>query len=120
MVGRDDDVVRISTIHKSKGLEYPFVIVGGLGHKFRYDTNSKDLSFDPDGGVGLPYVDPARRYWRNTVLQRAINSKSKNDSYKEELRLLYVAMTRAIRSFSWVEIAGKQNLSWQNLIETEV
>ena len=95
MVGRDDDVVRISTIHKSKGLEYPFVIVGGLGHKFRYDTNSKDFSFDPDGGVGLPYVDPARRYWRNTVLQRAINSKSKNDSYKEELRLLYVAMTRA-------------------------
>ena len=95
MVGRDDDVVRISTIHKSKGLEYPFVIVGGLGHKFRYDTNSKGFSFDPDGGVGLPYVDPARRYWRNTILQRAINSKSKNDSYKEELRLLYVAMTRA-------------------------
>ena len=95
MVGRDDEVVRISTIHKSKGLEYPFVIVGGLGHRFRYDTNSKDFSFDPEGGVGLPYVDPARRYWRSTVLQRAINSKSMNDSYREELRLLYVAMTRA-------------------------
>lgn len=95
MVGRDDDVVRISTIHKSKGLEYPFVIVGGLGHRFRYDNNKKSFSFDPEGGVGLPYVDPARRYWRSTVLQRAINSKSKNDSYKEEIRLLYVAMTRA-------------------------
>ena len=95
MVGRDDDVVRISTIHKSKGLEYPFVIVGGLGHRFRYDTNSKGFSFDPEGGVGLPYVDPARRYWRSTVLQRAINSKSRHDSYKEEMRLLYVAMTRA-------------------------
>ena len=95
MVGRDDDVVRISTIHKSKGLEYPFVIVGGLGHRFRYDTNSKGFSFDPEGGVGLPYVDPARRYWRSTVLQRAINSKSRNDSYREEMRLLYVAMTRA-------------------------
>ncbi len=95
MVGRDDDVVRISTIHKSKGLEYPFVIVGGIGHRFRYDTNSKGFSFDPEGGVGLPYVDPARRYWRSTVLQRAINSKSRNDSYKEEMRLLYVAMTRA-------------------------
>ena len=94
LVGRDDDVVRISTIHKSKGLEYPFVIVGGLGHRFRYDGNSKGLSFDPDGGVGLPYVDPARRYWRSTVLQRAINSKSRHDSYKEEMRLLYVAMTR--------------------------
>ena len=95
MAGRDDDVVRISTIHKSKGLEYPFVIVGGLGHRFRYDTNSKGFSFDSEGGVGLPYVDPARRYWRSTVLQRAINSKSRHDSYKEEIRLLYVAMTRA-------------------------
>jgi len=95
MAARDDDVVRISTIHKSKGLEYPFVIVGGIGHRFRYDTNSKDFSFDPDGGVGLPYVDPARRYWRNTLIQRAINAKSRDDSYREELRLLYVAMTRA-------------------------
>ena len=95
MVGRDDDVVRIATIHKSKGLEYPFVIVGGLGHRFRYDTNSKGFSFDPEGGVGLPYVDPSRRYWRSTVLQRALNSKSKHDSYREEMRLLYVAMTRA-------------------------
>ena len=95
MVGRDDDVVRISTIHKSKGLEYPFVIVGGLGHRFRYDSTGKGFSFDPEGGVGLPYVDPARRYWRSTVLQRAINSKSRHDSYREEMRLLYVAMTRA-------------------------
>ena len=95
MVGRDDDVVRISTIHKSKGLEFPFVIVGGIGHRFRYDTNSKGFSFDSEGGVGLPYVDPARRYWRSTVIQRAINSKSRQDSYREEMRLLYVAMTRA-------------------------
>lgn len=95
MAGKDDDVVRISTIHKSKGLEYPFVIVGGIGHRFRNDTNSKDFIFDQEGGVGLPYVDPARRYWRSTLLQRAINSKSGQDSYREEMRLLYVAMTRA-------------------------
>lgn len=95
MVGRDDDVVRISTIHKSKGLEYPFVIVGGLGHRFRYDTNKKGFSFDSEAGVGLPYVDPSRRYWRSTVLQRAMNSKARRDEYREELRLLYVAMTRA-------------------------
>ena len=95
LVGKDDDVVRISTIHKSKGLEYPFVIVGGLGHKFREDTNSKSFSFDSGIGVGLPYVDPSRRYWRSTIIQRAINLKSKRDEYREELRLLYVAMTRA-------------------------
>ena len=93
--GSDGDVVRISTIHKSKGLEYPFVIVGGLGHRFRFDNNEKGLSFDSRIGVGLPYIDPSRRYWRSTPVQRAINSRSRRESYKEELRLLYVAMTRA-------------------------
>ena len=44
----------------------------------------------------------------------------KSEKAREEARVLYVAMTRSIRSFSWVEIQGKQNLSWQNLIETEV
>ena len=93
--GPGDDIIRISTIHKSKGLEYPFVIVGGLGHRFRYDTNDKSFSFDTDIGVSLPYIDPARKYWRSTIIQRAINAKSHRDSYQEELRVLYVAMTRA-------------------------
>ena len=44
----------------------------------------------------------------------------KSEKAREEARVLYVAMTRSIRSFSWIEIQGKQNLSWQNLIETEV
>ena len=95
MAGSDDDVIRISTIHKSKGLEYPFVIVGGLGHRFRPDSNEKGFSFDSGTGVGLPYIDPSRKYWRSTVIQRAINSKTGRDVYREELRLLYVAMTRA-------------------------
>ena len=95
MAGSDDDVVRISTIHKSKGLEFPFVIVGNIGRRFNNDGNEKKFSFDSGVGVGMPYVDPARRYWRSTLIQRAINSKSQRDAYKEELRLLYVAMTRA-------------------------
>ena len=92
--GPGEDVVRIMTIHKSKGLEYPFVIVGGLGHRFRFDTIEKAFSFDTQIGVSLPYVDPSRRYWRSTVVQRAINSKARRDEYSEELRILYVAMTR--------------------------
>ena len=90
-----DDVIRISTIHKSKGLEYPFVIVGGLGHRFRKDNNEKGFSFDSSIGAGLPYIDPSRKYWRSTLIQRAINAKSVRDGYSEELRVLYVAMTRA-------------------------
>lgn len=95
MVSSDDDVIRISTIHKSKGLEYPFVIVGGLGHNFRNDSSSKKFSFDSSVGVSLPYIDPKRRFWRSTLVQRAITAKSRRDSYSEELRILYVAMTRA-------------------------
>ena len=93
--GPGDDVIRISTIHKSKGLEYPFVIIGNLNRGFRYDSNGKSFSFDSEVGVGLPYIDPARKYWRSTIVQRAINAKSHRDIYEEELRLLYVAMTRA-------------------------
>ena len=44
----------------------------------------------------------------------------KSEKAREEARILYVAMTRAIRSFSWVSVEGKHNLSWQNLIQTEV
>ena len=95
MAGKDDNVVRISTIHKSKGLEYPFVIVGGLGHRFNTSSNEKGFSFGSEIGVGMPYVDPARKFWRSTPIQRAITSEAQRDEYKEEMRLLYVAMTRA-------------------------
>ncbi len=95
MAGRDDNVVRISTIHKSKGLEFPFVIVGGLGHRFNFSSNEMKFSFSSDIGVGMPYVDPQRRFWRSTLLQRAITEDTRRDEYREELRLLYVAMTRA-------------------------
>lgn len=95
MISKEDDVVRITTIHKSKGLEYPFVIVGGLGHRFNRENNEMKLSFDSKIGLALPYVSPDRRYWRSTPIQRAINFKSNADGYKEDLRVLYVAMTRA-------------------------
>ncbi|MCQ2567306.1 MAG: UvrD-helicase domain-containing protein [Mogibacterium sp.] len=95
MVSKEDNVVRITTIHKSKGLEYPFVIVGGLGHRFMMDRNELKLSFDSELGVAMPYVSPDRKYWRSTIMQRAINAKGNAESYKEELRVLYVAMTRA-------------------------
>ncbi len=95
MVGSDDDVVRICTIHKSKGLEYPFVIVGGLGHRFVTDSIPKGFCFESSVGVAMSYIDPNRRFYRNTMMQTAINARQKKDGYKENLRVLYVAMTRA-------------------------
>ena len=94
-IGSADNVVRISTIHKSKGLEYPFVIIGGLGHRFNTDKIGRRFTFDSTYGLGLCYVDPKRRYWRSTVMQRAINAERLRDGFREDLRVLYVAMTRA-------------------------
>ena len=95
MAGKEDNLVRISTMHKSKGLEFPFVIVGGLGRKFNRDNREKKFTFDSTIGVGMPYIDPDRKYWRSSIVQNAIKQKADSDSYKEDLRLLYVDMTRA-------------------------
>lgn len=95
MVSKEDDVVRIETIHKSKGLEYPFVIVASMGTDLKSDNLSKELSFNSEIGIGMPFVDPSRRFWRSTLIQRAIHYKGRKENFKEELRVLYVAMTRA-------------------------
>lgn len=95
MVSKEDNVVIIETIHKSKGLEYPFVIVSGMGNNLKSDNLGKDLGFDSQIGIGLPYIDSDRRFWRSTIMQRAIHFRGRAENFKEELRILYVAMTRA-------------------------
>lgn len=95
LAGSDENVIRITTIHKSKGLEYPFVIVGGLGHRYKFDTLGRKPVLNPSVGLGLHYVEPERKYWKSTFMQRAIISRKRREVLDEELRLLYVAMTRA-------------------------
>ncbi len=95
LVSKDDNVIRISTIHKSKGLEYPFVIVAGIGKQHISDKNTKGFKFDTKIGVGLPYVSPDKTYWRATIQQQLIHEKIRQDESSEELRVLYVALTRA-------------------------
>lgn len=95
MIGEDADVVRIMTMHKSKGLEFPFVIVAGMGNRKNSSSLEKGLSFDSDIGVSVSYVNRKEKYWRPTILQNLINSKEKDEEDQEELRVLYVALTRA-------------------------
>lgn len=95
MVSEDADVVRIMTMHKSKGLEFPFVIIVGMGKKKKTDTRNKGFYFDSDLGVSLPYVSRENQFWRTTLLQNLIYDKKKDEVFQEELRILYVAMTRA-------------------------
>ncbi|MCE5342253.1 MAG: UvrD-helicase domain-containing protein [Eubacteriales bacterium] len=89
-----EDVVRVMTIHKSKGLEFPVVFVMGLEESFARRHTSL-LSMHPRLGVALPYVNEETRTTSDTLLKGAIDMRSQAEEKAERARLLYVAMTRA-------------------------
>ena len=95
MVGENEDVVRIMSIHKSKGLEFPIVIVSGMGKNFnKQDTRSK-MVLHPELGIGLDYMDGKKRIKSPTIAKKAIAKQINLENLGEELRVLYVALTRA-------------------------
>jgi ATP-dependent helicase/nuclease subunit A len=89
------DVVRIMSIHKSKGLEFPVVFVSGLGRKFNKKDSTDEMIFDSTYGVGLTLVEGEKRRKRTTLLKQMIAARIAGDNMGEELRVLYVALTRA-------------------------
>lgn len=89
------DVVRIMSIHKSKGLEFPVCFVAGLSKKFNMQDTAGRFIADVDMGIGVDYIDSERRIQSRTLRKSAIAVKLKLDTLSEELRILYVAMTRA-------------------------
>lgn len=92
----DDNVVRIMTVHKSKGLEFPVVIAAGSGKKYNLKTDSKHFAAHKKIGFALSSVDKERYSFRKTALQNLINRTVKNESLEEEKRILYVEYTRAM------------------------
>ena len=89
------DTVRIMSIHRSKGLEFPVCFVSGLGKRFNMQDIAKPVIVDMDLGIGLDYVDSVLRMKRGTLKKNVMAGKLQRDSLGEELRVLYVAMTRA-------------------------
>lgn len=89
-----DNLVRIMTIHKSKGLEFPIVILMGLGGQMLLSEKRK-LRPHKDLGFAIPYVNPLLRITRKTLGQKAITALNEMQEKAERVRLLYVAMTRA-------------------------
>ncbi len=92
---RTAGMVTILSIHKSKGLEYPVVFLCGLSKGFNREDLKEQVLCDRMLGLGVTYVDPALRVRYPTIAKRAIMRKKSADSLSEELRVLYVAMTRA-------------------------
>ena len=121
---KNEDVAEIQciTVHKSKGLEYGHVIMpfcsASMDFIKKTQLHISTTKHEDRHQIGYSMsVGNSGETVQNEYYDEIIE---KSEKAREEARVLYVAMTRAIRSFSWVEIAGKQNLSWQNLIETEV
>lgn len=93
--GVNDDVVRIMTIHKSKGLEFPVVFVSGLGRLFNTQDIKSDLVIHEKLGLGLVEKTKSPRTKRPSLIRNEIESRIKRENLGEELRVLYVALTRA-------------------------
>jgi len=94
-VAEGQNVVRILSIHKSKGLEFPIVFLAGLGKKFNLRDTHAALLFTRRGGMGARVVDAERLVRYPTPVYRMLQREKKRESLAEEIRILYVAATRA-------------------------
>ena len=95
LIGENEDVVRIMSIHKSKGLEFPVVFLCSTAKKFNMQDLNDNILLHQDIGIGPKYIDYERRIEYNTLAKIAIAEKIKTETISEEMRILYVALTRA-------------------------
>ncbi len=95
VLGETEDVVRIMTIHKSKGLEFPAVLVMELGGRMHQTGFDSPVKIHRDLGLGIPSIYPDDRIRTKTLAEKAIALKAQGEEKAERARLLYVAMTRA-------------------------
>ena len=126
VANENDDTVKLMTIHKSKGLEYPVVFVAGMGKKMNMQDAAKKLVIHHKLGIGLNKVDVDRRVRYKTLLREAIAHKITLENIAEELRVLYVALTRArekliitgvgnvtskLKKYDYLETVGTEHFS---------
>lgn len=95
IIGENDDVIRIMSIHKSKGLEFPIVFLASTGKKFNMQDLNNPILLHQDIGIGMQYIDSERKIEYSTLAKEAIKLKIKKETISEEMRVLYVVLTRA-------------------------
>lgn len=95
ILGENEDVVRIMSIHKSKGLEFPVVFLNGCGKQFNLRDINDSLLFHEELGIGADCIDIKKRIRYTTLQKYAIKKKFELETLSEEMRILYVALTRA-------------------------
>lgn len=95
MIGENENVVRIMSIHKSKGLEFPIVILSGTGKKFNLQDTTEPILFHHAYGFGVNYKNSELKLEYQTLAKEAIKKVMEQETISEEMRILYVALTRA-------------------------
>ena len=93
--GENTNAVRIMSIHRSKGLQFPVVFVAGMGKQFNLQDARKSVIIDDDYGVGVDFIDLDIRIKQPTLIKKFMANRIKKNTYAEEIRILYVALTRA-------------------------
>lgn len=123
-LSEQEDVVRMMTIHKSKGLEFPVVIIGGMSKEFQFvrGLGKKPYLLDKDLGFATKFIDPVKRITYPTLYYTALKLSSKNKQMAEEMRVLYVAMTRAKEKLVMignVKDSDKEVKKWEQVMDHE-
>ena len=109
VIDENADVVRIISIHKSKGLEFPVVFVAGMGQRLNFRDSTGNFILDMDLGLGVKYINSELGIKSDTLKRAVIADCMKTESLGEELRVLYVALTRAKEKL--IMTAGVKDLS---------
>ena len=96
IIGENDDVIRIMSIHKSKGLEFPIVFLVNTNKQFNeQDIRKNPVLLHQDLGIGAKYINYNAQVQYDTLTREAIKNVIRNENISEEMRILYVALTRA-------------------------
>ena len=95
LIGENDDVIRIMSIHKSKGLEFPVVFLSATGKQFNLMDLNQNILLHQELGIGVKYINYEKQVQYDTLTKEAIRNKILTETLSEEMRILYVALTRA-------------------------
>ena len=95
LIGENDDVIRIMSIHKSKGLEFPVVFLSSTGKQFNLMDLNQNILLHQEMGIGVKYINYERQVQYDTLTKTAMRNKILVETLSEEMRILYVALTRA-------------------------
>ncbi|MCM3690252.1 helicase-exonuclease AddAB subunit AddA [Neobacillus niacini] len=117
-LGEQEDVVRIMTIHSSKGLEFPVVFIAGLSRNFNMSDIRKPYMLDKEYGIAVKYVNIEKRISYPSLPQIAFKRRKKMEMLAEEMRVLYVALTRAkekLYLIGTVKEADKKIEQWNDV-----